>query len=191
VPEIGQPKAAVLARRYNLAFGLDIAAITEPVSATRYFDRYGAGLVIDAVDNHAARCEIAQIRGGVLLACGNHDTSGQVSIGSSHDLDVIRAAITRGGDKIHTLPTAYALFPQLLQPESLDPQPISCADALETGEQHLLINDVIALAASTYIYRLLHRQPITSFLTFVGIDGMPVTRSIPITPDNLTAYLPA
>ena len=50
--EIGQPKSAVLARRYNLAFGLEIAASTEAVSAQRHFPERRAGIIIDALDNH-------------------------------------------------------------------------------------------------------------------------------------------
>jgi hypothetical protein len=68
-------------------------------------------------------------------------------------------------------------------------QPLSCAELVSLGSQHLLINDIVANIAAVYLYRLLHRQPITSFLTFTGIDPIPTTRSIPIEKSELLAYL--
>jgi hypothetical protein len=38
----------------------------------------------------------------------------------------------------------------------------------------LLINDWMATITSQYIYKLLHRQPITSFVSYVSADGMSV-----------------
>jgi hypothetical protein len=57
-----------------------------------------------------------------------------------------------------------------------------------TREQDLLINDWMATITSQYIYKLLHRQPITSFVSYVGADGMSV-RSLPICRDELLPYL--
>ena len=51
--DMGQPKAAVVGKRLNLALGLDIAWIAEPVNAEQHFDRYGS-LVISCVDNHCS-----------------------------------------------------------------------------------------------------------------------------------------
>ena len=56
--EIGEYKAAAIGRRLNLALGLDIAWITEPVNADKHFDRSGS-LVISCVDNHLARRELS------------------------------------------------------------------------------------------------------------------------------------
>lgn len=188
--EIGQFKSAVLARRYNLAFGLDIACITEPVNAAKHFERYRSSIVIDALDNHAARQELVQITNAVFLSCGNHHSHGQVVIGNSHDREQVLRALECEGATLSYLPTAYTLFPQLLEPEAT-PQPDtrSCAELAATGEQHLFINETIATVAAVYLYKLLHRQPITSFISFVGIAEMPVVRSVPISPDNLRAYL--
>ncbi|MBZ0297482.1 MAG: hypothetical protein K8L99_33300 [Anaerolineae bacterium] len=46
----------------------------------------------------------------------------------------------------------------------------------------------MATIASQYIYKLLHRQPITSFVSYISADGMSV-RSIPICREELSAYL--
>ncbi len=56
-------------------------------------------------------------------------------------------------------------------------------------EQDLLINDWMATIAAQYLYKLLHRQPITSFVSYVSADSMSV-RSVPICRDELLAYLP-
>jgi hypothetical protein len=55
-------------------------------------------------------------------------------------------------------------------------------------EQHLLINDWMSVATAQYIYKLLHRQPITSFATFISSDGMSV-RSVPIGWEEVMGYL--
>jgi hypothetical protein len=49
--DVGQPKACVLMRRFNMALGLDIIAIDQPVNAERHFERWG-NLIVGAVDNH-------------------------------------------------------------------------------------------------------------------------------------------
>ena len=85
--EIGQNKAIALMRRFNCALGLDIVAIPEPVNAEMHFERYG-NLVIGAVDNHLARCELAKVE-GVWLDCGNHRTSGQIVLGNTGDRELM------------------------------------------------------------------------------------------------------
>lgn len=56
--DVGQPKAHVLMRRFNMALGLDIVAINQPVNAERHFERWG-GLIVGAVDNHL--CSVSQL----------------------------------------------------------------------------------------------------------------------------------
>ena len=60
--DVGQPKAHILMRRFNMALGLDIIAIDQPVSAERHFERWG-NLIVGAVDNHLARRELANAKG--------------------------------------------------------------------------------------------------------------------------------
>ena len=188
--DCGKHKAEVLGKRFNRALGLDIAWITEPVDADRHFDSYSSTLVVGAVDNHEARRELARVN-GVWIDCGNHHEAGQVCIGTTGDRDVMLRHIDGDRGKYRQLPNAALLFPQLLEPEpEAEPvsEPASCAELMATGEQHVLINDLVACVAGQYLYKLLHRQPIHSFLSYVSVDTISV-RSLPIEKDALLAYL--
>lgn len=187
--EIGQNKAVRLMRRFNCALGLEIHAVPEPVSAEKHFDRY-SNLVIGAVDNHLARRELAQVN-GVWLDCGNHRASGQVVVGNTSDRDLALRYLDGSDGKYAYLPNAALLFPALLEPEVTSDdvvEPLSCADLVLQGDQHLLVNDWMACAAASYLYALLRRQPVTTFATFVSLDGLSV-RSLPICRDELLSYL--
>lgn len=188
--DVGQPKAEVLMRRFNCALGLNTIAIAEPVHAERHFDRREMGIVIGAVDNHLARRELANIKQTVWIDTGNHFASGQVVIGNTSDADLMRRHVDGREGKYLYLPNAALLFPQLLEPEPEPAQPelLSCAELVYRGDQNLLINDWVAPVAAQYLYKLLHRQPITTFLTYISSDGLSV-RSITICREELAAYL--
>lgn len=189
--DVGQYKVEVVGRRLNLALGLDVRWIPDAVDAKRHFERYGANVVISCVDNHVARREMHQID-GVLIGAGNHRDSGQVYIGNVGDAEQMRRHLDGHDGRYAYLPKEGLLFPALLEPEpaeSSQPAPnASCADLVAMGEQHLLINDLIATIVSGYVYKLLHRQPITTFLTYASLDGLTV-RSLPICRDELSTYL--
>lgn len=194
--DIGQNKAEVLARRFNLALGLEISWSAEPFSP-KHFKHNSGSILVGAVDGHEGRKAMAAVEGAIWIDCGNHFSTGQVSIGNTHQLNKLLnhwpSAKKGEGDKpiaINYLPNAAGLFPQLLQPESAPVLPdVSCADLVALGEQHLLINDLVANVAAGYVFKLLYRQPIKTFLTYVDVDGLNV-RSIPITKDDLAAYMP-
>ena len=146
--------------------------------------------MIGAVDNHLARRELAQIH-GVWLDCGNHRASGQVVIGNTSDREIALRYIDGSDGKYAYLPNAALLFPALLEPEPTSDaavEPRSCAELVLQGDQHLLVNDWMACAAASYLYALLRRQPMTTFATFVSLDGLSV-RSLPICRDELLPYL--
>ena len=188
--DCGKNKAAVLGRRFNRALGLEIEWITEPVDASKHFDRYSNNVVIGAVDNHEARKELARIA-GIWLDTGNHHFEGQICIGTTADRDFMLRHIDGDNGKYRHLPNAALLFPQLLEPEvEIEPiaEPISCTAAVMEGSQHLLVNDLVSCIAGQYLYKLLHRIPIGSFLSYVSVDTMTV-RSIPIEKSELLAYL--
>ena len=190
--DIAQPKAHVLMRRFNMALGLDIIAIDQPVNAEKHFERWG-NLIVGAVDNHLARCELSKANGAVWIDSGNHFNAGQVIIGNTSDHETAMRYLDGQNGRYSYLPNAGLLFPALLEPEpDAKPQPElerSCAELVASREQDLLINDWMATIASQYIYKLLHRQPITSFVSYVSADGMSV-RSVTICRDELLAYLP-
>jgi PRTRC genetic system ThiF family protein len=186
--DVGLPKAQVVGQRLNLALGLNISWSVEPLDAKRHIPSHGA-IVCGAVDNHIARREIACSHAGCWIDAGNHRTSGQVIIGNTGDLALVQRSIQSG--HYSYLPHAGLLFPELLEPEPLisTPEPtISCAELVEQGEQNLLINDAMALVAARYVSNLLNREPITTFMTYVDLDGL-VMRSLPICPEELRPYL--
>ena len=185
---LGLPKAEVVGKRLNAALGLDIAWIAEPVSADQHLDRWGSQLVISCVDNHLARRELHRTR-GILIGAGNHRDGGQVIIGNSTDVDLIKRQIDGRQGKYAYLPTEGVLFPSLLEPEiqSLQPE-ASCAELVLRGEQDVLINDWMACVVGQYVYALLRRQPIRTFASFISLDGMSV-RSLPICREELLPYL--
>jgi PRTRC genetic system ThiF family protein len=189
--DVGQAKAHVLMRRFNMALGLDIIAIDQSVNAEKHFERLG-NLIVGAVDNHLARRELAKANGAIWIDSGNHFNAGQVVVGNTSDPETVLRYIDGQNGRYPYLPNAGLLFPALLEPEpevKLQPEPErSCAELVATREQDLLINDWMATITSQYIYKLLHRQPITSFVSYVGTDGMSV-RSVPICHDELLPYL--
>jgi PRTRC genetic system ThiF family protein len=189
--DLGQPKALVLMRRFNLALGLSMSAICEAVDAERHFERWG-NLIVGCVDNHLARRELAKVSGAIWCDSGNHASTGQVVIGNTGDRALVSRQLDGRDGKIGYLPHAGLLFPALLEPDAeAVPQPgLSCAELVAARSQELTINDWMSVATAQYIYKLLHRQPITSFATFISSDGMSV-RSVPITPDEIRSRLEA
>jgi len=143
----------------------------------------------------------AQLSSTVVIACGNERSYGQVSIGNVSNptemeryLKEVEQKERKLGNKdtLMSLPTAYALFPALLELEPPLPQSddtASCAERLLLGEQDVLMNDTVALIAARYIQQLLMRQPIQSFLTFCTLEEMITVKPVPITLANIRSYL--
>ena len=184
------PKAEVVGKRLNLALGLDIRWIIEPVNADKHLDRYGSQLILSCVDNHAARRELHQTK-GILIGAGNYRDGGQVVIGNTSDADQMRRYLDGKDGKYAYLPKEGLLFPALLEPESPAPEPqpaLSCAELVLRGEQDTLVNDWMACVVGQYTAALLRCQPIRTFASFVSLDGMSV-RSLPICRDELLPYL--
>lgn len=186
--DIGQYKAEVVGKRLNYALGMETSWILDPVSAKDHFQGYNSQIVISCVDNYLARQEIHKIQ-GILIGGGNHRNSGQVTIGSCDDPDLIKRHLDE--EKIRYLPKEGLLFPALLEPEpeaEVKPDTRSCAELLASGEQDLLINNWVAMVIGQYLYKLLHRQPIHSFLTYINADSIGI-RSLPIKREELEVYL--
>lgn len=167
--DIGQPKAHVLMRRFNLALGLDCVGIHAPVDAKTHLKN---ALIIGCVDNHLARRELAKADREVWIDSGNHKEGGQVIIGNVGDAKQV--SFKDNATTIQHLPNAGLLFPQLLEPEIEAPIDESCADLLARQAQALLVNDWMAVVTAQYVYKLFYRQPITSFMTYVDTVGMSV-----------------
>lgn len=186
--DVGQYKAEIVGKRLNYALGLSTRWIPDAVDAKRHFARYSSNIVINCVDNHLARREIHKIE-GVHISSGNHRNAGQVVLANSDDPDLIRRYLDE--EKVRYLPKEGLLFPALLEPETKpEPQPenLSCAELVASGEQDLLINDWMATVVGQYLYKLLYRQPIYSFLSYISADSMAI-RSLAVCRNELEAYL--
>jgi PRTRC genetic system ThiF family protein len=216
--DIGQHKAEILARRFNAALGLGIQFFNEPFSVEKHCEdnRYhnDSRVILGCVDNHLARRELAKAK-GVWIDSGNHANAGQVVMGTTSNPNLINDQLkakplaksvslqafsehgTRAeGEPIESwrhLPNAALLFPALLEPE---PEPVrtniinlSCADMIALGEQHLLVNDAMAGIVGNYLYKLLFRQRIESFITNYDGDLLSM-RSIRISREEIEARLP-
>lgn len=212
--DVGKNKAEVLARRFNHALGLDIAYRPEKVhrdmfrfqNSQLYWSNYsetGYGssrhlLLCGAVDNHLARRELAQIE-AVWIDAGNHFSSGQVVIGDTSDSGEMHSILKemessvnhdvrlQHGRKVRHLLNVAGLFPDMLKPQTVHEIPLSCADLVALGDQHLLVNDLVATVAAGYTFNLLYRQPIQTFISYVDVLNLSV-RSVPITPEELRAF---
>jgi PRTRC genetic system ThiF family protein len=187
--DVGQSKAAVLSRRFNLALGLNIEAIAAPFDPEVYHTTTST-LLVGCVDNHEARRALSRAK-CMTLDCGNHATEpvGQVAIGSNSNREQVLRELERmaARDGVVThLPSPYLVFPDLLQPEE-EPEPdLSCQQRIEAGRQHILINDCVAVTAAGYIWRLLHRQPLTSFASFISLHAV---RPVIISAEEIRHYL--
>ena len=205
--DVGQNKAEVLARRFNMALGLNIEARPHMLRPTDFHDgqyhysRPGT-LLIGAVDNDAARRlmhdHIRYV--AAWIDCGNHEHGGQVAIGNdttgwlrereswTRGRRTVKQVMTyqpNGDRQYKILPAPTLLFPELLEPE---PEGLSCAELVERNRQALLINDAMAIAAMNYVHKLLMREPVQSFVTYVDLTTNNM-RSVPLTRENLRRHV--
>ena len=207
--DVGQNKAEVLARRFNIALGLRIEARTRGIMPEDinygngdYYGRPGT-LLIGAVDNAAARAMMHKYVKGVAawIDCGNHEHGGQVAIGNRTE-EWYTERFKWDGKKKHItqrtmtyrpndegqytiLPAPTMLFPELLEP---DPEGLSCAQMVERNRQALFVNDAMAIAAMNYVHKLLMREPIQTFITYVDLTTNNM-RSVPLTRENLRRHI--
>lgn len=190
VADVGQSKAATLAVRFNYALGLSIAWCSEGIDSQKHLPR--GSLVCGCVDNHLARAEIARAKEILWLDAGNGFDSGQVSLGNSGDREQVLEGL-RHAHQGHCryLPHAGLLFPALLEPDPEEPPAgdLSCAELVMRDEQQVFVNDFIASLVAQYVYRLLNREAVTTFVSFFSLNPAPAVRSVSITEPDLTAYL--
>lgn len=199
--EVGYPKAFSLAWRYTAAYGLRITPLVEHFSAEMlercrpsYSSQGTLTLVVGAVDNVAARREIAEAIaawGGKSDAlghqiwwidAGNERVGGQVLIGNSLEPEPLLS------------PLGYCtglLLPHLQEPGLLvekerpaQEENLSCAELVALAEQGAMINRVMADVIGVYLYRLLQSRDLDLMATWVDLTGIN-TRSVPITSGRL------
>lgn len=188
VNQVGEPKAVTLARRFNLTLGLEINAICAPFHAKRHINRSSSTLIVGAVDNAAARRSIAEAE-ALTLDLGNHRDNGQLCLGNYHDASSVQECLRHSKDgNYRNLPSPYVVFPALLEDEvePVTDTTLSCAQLVAASEQHLLINDMMATMGATLIYRLLHREKITHWLSFATAE--PSITSIEVSSTSIRHY---
>jgi len=197
----GEVKSLVLARRFNLVFGLSIRAIPEAFDPARHINASGRAnnvLLIDCVDNYQARRQMASVEHAVWLSCGNDRLHGQVVLGTNHEPEAIREHFEyqsrrqneRDRQTVGMLPNAGIVLPELLDPpppDEIDPDTeLSCEELVSLGDQHLLVNDMMAGITGQYVYCMLHRIPLAQFITYVDLGSLTM-KSIPV--DKALTYI--
>jgi len=203
--EISTYKSQAIALRYSLAYGLPIEYVTEAFDHEKHLP--SSSILIDCTDNYLARREIVkglEVTKSTVISAGNDTTFGQVCIGNTGDREQIEGAIQnmesddsrlRVRDGIfhpcYHLPHFGLIYPELLEPEppKVDTtSDLSCGELLALGEQHPMVNEQVSLTVAGYLFKLLHRQPITSFTTTVDVHNFH-SESRHINPAELRAAL--
>jgi len=200
--EIGLNKAETLARRFGLAWGIEIIAVNTPFSReTLYRNNLGARygdnsmpVLITCVDNNKARQDVARICSenySWWLDSGNLKTAGQVSIGRG--LPPREPSPLRFPSMTTWTPLPSIQFPEILleeaepRNEEVDYSGMSCADIALVDEQGLSINHSIASAAAAMLMKLLVTKDLRHHCAYVSIDTG--TSFIYNSPRILTGYL--
>lgn len=193
--ELNQNKAEAVARRYSLAFGLEIRYLPERFKAGKW-DSEGRGLclIIGCVDNPNARKEINKTlakssRKNVWwLDCGNHEDSGQVLLGNitkPHELE--NSFLT---EKIcNALPSPGLVRPDLFFPRESEKQKtkLSCRELTALNLQSLQINNRIAGEAADMLTRFLITKDLRRFECELDLKAG-VVRSRYITTEEIARF---
>ncbi|MEZ4641627.1 MAG: ThiF family adenylyltransferase [Chloroflexota bacterium] len=176
---VGIAKCVDLAARLNAAYGLDVVAWPrryEWQMGTHWLaDGPGrqASLLIDCVDNTAARREMAQTlqRGdGRLwhLSCGNEWVNGQALLGNTQAVEKIRfdpLGLCTG------LPYPYVQEPGLLQ-DTAEETAVSCAEMAQGEAQSLMINRFVAAVAGQLVAEMVLRRQVTQLGAYFSLEPL-------------------
>ena len=190
------PKCVDLAARLNAAYGLDVAAWPQ-----RYRHDLGLAwlqdgaarekrlyLLIDCVDNTAARREIAKTTGAYdgrlwLLSCGNERVNGQVLVGNTAQVEQIRL------DKLgvcSALPYPYVQEPGLLVEEAGAEAAPSCAVLAQEEAQSLMVNRLVAAVAGQMVTEMVLQRQVTQMAAYFSLSPLAM-RGVWVTQSSLAA----
>ncbi|HZR33793.1 MAG TPA: PRTRC system ThiF family protein [Nevskia sp.] len=165
--DVGANKAALLARRYGLLFGLPITAVEHACTA-REIQKFGQffDLVITCVDKASFRVKVAdhwcnRSCETLWLDTGNGDFSGQCVLGSL------------GRPAGERLPNVLDLFPGIRQTPDNDAPSCSMAEALKS--QQLFVNRWVVDSAGAMLWRLLAEGHITNHGALVDMRTLKMT----------------
>ena len=183
--ELGLNKAATLALRYNLTWGLEISAIPDyfdPKLVKSYWN--DLVIIIGCVDNSAARRSLgktlennrhAEIPRIWYLDAGNNFDSGQILLGSHNSLEELTPHLDKFKKTgiMGALPSPVLQCPNLIQlrPEELGNTHLSCAELANLNAQSLTINQTIASIVTDYLFRLTLTKDLRKFATFLNLKS--------------------
>jgi PRTRC genetic system ThiF family protein len=152
--DIGMNKAEVLANRYNQAFGLDIYWCPEFLTRENFSEiipdsnRNHPVLILGCLDTTATRKiildKVTDKWGNQAwwLDAGNGQYAGQIVLGSTGSIEKISSGI--GAYLVEYLPYPPLVFPDLVNPVQDIEKPLSCAEMLQSEEQSLNVNALVA-----------------------------------------------
>jgi len=174
--DIGKFKSQALAERLCRQYGRSIAYSVYPYDHDLIGEDYGGGLVkpmaqgviIGCVDNAAARIAIAKTFrhyafGSWWIDAGNGLSSGQVLIGNTPKVELMKGAFNEDTGEVDQLPLPSLQLPSLLIPPTSPTTRQDCAEDVAADTQGPLINQAMATLVLEFVYRLLNRK-----LTWMG-----------------------
>ena len=207
-PEVGYPKAQVLANRYGIAFAMrkdEIGALVKPFTPEVLQRRYSdLTILVGCVDTAGARASIAAClasnsRSTVpriwYVDAGNGFHWGQVFVGNTPTVSDLRGCLH---DPICArLPSPALLAPSMFEvPDEAEAATsttlkLSCGDlvlsAQEGNRQSRTINTHMAALVYAYVEQLVYGT-ITTFATYTNLSTFE-THSVPVTPGSLSRAL--
>lgn len=184
--ETGMNKAAALAHRYGLAWGIPVHVIEEPFASKHgalseslgRFYRGDANVVfVTCVDRNAARQEVAKVcknYSAWWVDTGNLKTYGQVSVG--RELFEKEPSPLRLPSVTTWTPPPSQQFPTIMRNVKEDAQPVdytnmSCADLALVDEQGISINHSIASVAASMLVRMLVTKDLRYHCAYVSLEA--------------------
>lgn len=200
--DVGKNKAEVLAERYSVAFGMEIAALKKDIESVRDFDvlssfysRGNADLMISCVDNNATRKVIWEWfkgrqtshgyhRSKFWIDSGNEESAGQVVCGFSPSESVyygtIRPVAGGGGSMAgqFSVPCAMELYPDLLSAESKFNSELSCAERAASAPQNMQTNVTAATLIMNFAQKAISGSPIKSCAVEFSINNVFTTKNL-------------
>lgn len=185
--ELGLSKAETLATRFNAAFGLRICAMACPVAQASLEippgSRPDQRLILGAVDTHLARRDIhALVTRWRAWWCdaGNEAVAGRVYIGNWDKVPLAHASGLDALGWCHGLPLPSVQDSGLLEPDTAETTPLSCADLTAQDVQSLMINQMMAAVVAQYATDFVLHRRLTTYRSVVSLDP-PTVVSAPIT----------
>lgn len=176
VPDIGKPKAQVLAERYSAALGIEIQYETEYIKDVDtlenlvHSDDSGATVVLGCVDNHRTRQVLAEWfrakKGRIWIDAGNEEMHGQVICGYNH-----YAYDPQEQSSLFALPSVADLFPEIDTDEkAMFNDELSCAERAVENPQNIATNIMAANYMLVFAQQVALGNPLYSHGIFFSAE---------------------